>query len=105
MLLLKHLLNGVCLLFISMLRDTFITCVSRERQRRVYVFKIQCGQERTKALGYLTANEQQTNVAVPTSDSLSTGRPMNNVNELHIKITRASKLKARRTGCVSVATH
>ncbi|KAK7114118.1 protein fantom-like isoform X1 [Littorina saxatilis] len=52
--------------------------------------------ERTKALGYLTANEQHMKEAVTALDEEAARRPLENVNELHIKILKCSKLKGRR---------
>ncbi|KAL8619480.1 hypothetical protein ACOMHN_011831 [Nucella lapillus] len=52
--------------------------------------------ERTKALGYLTANDQQMKEAVKALDEEAARRPMDNVNELHVKVIKCSKLKARR---------
>ncbi|XP_076449555.1 protein fantom-like isoform X2 [Babylonia areolata] len=52
--------------------------------------------ERTKALGYLSANERQMKENLQALDEEAARRPMDNVNELHIKIIKCSKLKSRR---------
>nr|KAG5707913.1 hypothetical protein BaRGS_031644 [Batillaria attramentaria] len=53
--------------------------------------------ERTKALGYLTANQMQATETLQALDETAARRPMENVNELHIKIIKCAKLKSRRT--------
>lgn len=52
--------------------------------------------ERTKALGYLTANQIGAADTLQALDENAQRRPMDNVNELHMKIVRCAKLKARR---------
>lgn len=55
-------------------------------------------QERTKAMGYLTANTKYSNEALKALDDAAVIRPLENVNELHIKIIKCSRLKSRREG-------
>ncbi|XP_060591570.1 protein fantom-like isoform X2 [Ruditapes philippinarum] len=52
--------------------------------------------ERTKALGYMSTNIRAANESLQAMDEEAARRPPDNVNELHIKITRCSGLKARR---------
>ena len=53
-------------------------------------------QERTKALGYLMANERMASQAIQALDESAAQRPPDNVNELHVKVVRCSKLQPRR---------
>jgi protein fantom len=62
-------------------------------------------QERTKALGYLTANERQVKDDLKALDDDAALRPLDNVNELHIKIIKCSKLKARRPGMTDTVSY
>ncbi|KAJ8302489.1 LOW QUALITY PROTEIN: hypothetical protein KUTeg_018885 [Tegillarca granosa] len=52
--------------------------------------------ERTKALGYITINERATEQALEALDETAAKRPKDNINELHVKIVRCSKLRPRR---------
>ncbi|ESO82700.1 hypothetical protein LOTGIDRAFT_184477, partial [Lottia gigantea] len=54
--------------------------------------------ERTKALGYITQNDRATKDQLQALDEAARGRPMDNVNELHVKIRQCSRLKSRRSG-------
>ncbi|CAH1270008.1 RPGRIP1L [Branchiostoma lanceolatum] len=54
--------------------------------------------ERTKALGYLAANERATQQALQTLDQSTAPRAKDNVNDLHIRVVRCSDLTARRDG-------
>ena len=63
-----------------------------------YIFKCLIPQERTKALGYLDTNQRAAGEALKALDEAAAMRPPDNVNELHIKVIRCSKLKARRGG-------
>ncbi|XP_046557106.1 protein fantom-like isoform X4 [Haliotis rubra] len=52
--------------------------------------------ERTKALGYITTNQHATQHALQALDEQAAQRPMDNVNELHIKISKCTGIKSRR---------
>ncbi|XP_035828549.1 protein fantom isoform X2 [Aplysia californica] len=52
--------------------------------------------ERTKALGYIMANERMATQALEALDETAAQRPPDNVNEMHIKVIRCSKLQPRR---------
>lgn len=55
-------------------------------------------QERTKALGYLSANKVQAEEVLQALDEKAARRPLDNINELHIKVISCAKLKSRRDG-------
>ncbi|XP_046328973.2 protein fantom-like isoform X2 [Haliotis rufescens] len=52
--------------------------------------------ERTKALGYITTNQHATQQALQALDEQAAQRPMDNVNELHIKLMKCTGIKSRR---------
>ncbi|KAK6982601.1 protein fantom [Biomphalaria glabrata] len=52
--------------------------------------------ERTKALGYIMTNERLTKQALEALDETAAMRPPDNINELHVKIIRCSRLQSRR---------
>ncbi|PVD20902.1 hypothetical protein C0Q70_19065 [Pomacea canaliculata] len=52
--------------------------------------------ERTKALGYLSANKVQAEEVLQALDEKAARRPLDNINELHIKVISCAKLKSRR---------
>ncbi|KAK6185889.1 hypothetical protein SNE40_008027 [Patella caerulea] len=52
--------------------------------------------ERTKALGYMTHNDQTVKENLKALDDAANTRPMDNVNKLDIKIKQCSRLKSRR---------
>lgn len=52
--------------------------------------------ERTKALGYINANNQSTMKALKALDEVAAMRPADNINQLHIKIIRCIGLQAHR---------
>ncbi|XP_078607513.1 protein fantom-like isoform X4 [Branchiostoma floridae x Branchiostoma japonicum] len=54
--------------------------------------------ERTKALGYIAANERATQQALQVLDESTAPRSKDNVNDLHIRVIRCSDLTARRDG-------
>ncbi|XP_019629312.1 PREDICTED: protein fantom-like [Branchiostoma belcheri] len=54
--------------------------------------------ERTKALGYIAANERATQQALQVLDESTAPRAKDNVNDLHIRVVRCSDLTARRDG-------
>lgn len=53
-------------------------------------------QERTKALGYIMTNERLVTQALEALDEVAAMRPPDNVNEMHVKVIRCSKLQSRR---------
>ncbi|BFZ12751.1 hypothetical protein BsWGS_15789 [Bradybaena similaris] len=52
--------------------------------------------ERTKALGYIMTNERLVTQALEALDEVAAMRPPDNVNEMHVKVIRCSKLQSRR---------
>ncbi|XP_059142176.1 protein fantom-like [Physella acuta] len=52
--------------------------------------------ERTKALGYIMTNQRLANQALEALDDIAAQRPPSNVNEMHVKIIRCSRLIPRR---------
>ncbi|KAH9499089.1 Protein fantom, partial [Bulinus truncatus] len=52
--------------------------------------------ERTKALGYIMTNERMAKQALEALDETAAMRPPDNINELHVKIIRCSRLQSQR---------
>ena len=57
-----------------------------------------CVQERSKALGYIESNLRTTEQALEAMDESVAKRPPDNVNQLHIKVSRCVRLQPRREG-------
>lgn len=64
------------------------------------IIVLDCFQERSKALGYIESNTRLAGQAVTAMDELAAKRPADNINELHIKLTRCNELKSRREGII-----
>ena len=58
-------------------------------------------QERSKALGYIESNVRTAEQALEAMDENVAKRPPDNVNQLHIKVSRCVGLQPRREGKTS----
>ena len=57
-----------------------------------------------KALGYIGANERGEQTTLQALDDKAHLKPPDNVNQLHVKVVRASDVHSRQTGeCTAVS--